>query len=390
MRILLWMGGSFDRRTPSEHLLTAIVEALYAKGHSVYVVQKDTFSGQPHLPAALEQLGVETLCIPSPMQAKSNFIARYLADVKYILSCRKALREIGTFDSIFVQSNNVAGLIIRMLRKTFPKTRIVFNIQDIFPYNAGYIGSLPLKSLPFKILNAIQRYGYRHADRLITISEDMKDQLVEAGAEAAKIDVIYNWSYQDTLYDPDEMHNEVIDGYLTPDCFNVVYAGNIGALQNVEIVVEAARILQNESGIRFHIFGDGLYKEKLAQQGEGLSNLKFWPIQPSHLAPCIYATADVNVIPLMKNIYRTALPSKTATCLACQKPIVFCLGNESKFAQEAYERGYEMTDTNNAQQLAESIVRIRNGRKPEAGEWFSVQFSKTRNSQKYAQIICQK
>ena len=133
-----------------------------------------------------------------------------------------------------------------------------------------------------------------------------------------------------------------------------------------------------------------MYKEKLAQQGEGLSNLKFWPIQPSHLAPCIYATADVNVIPLMKNIYRTALPSKTATCLACQKPIVFCLGNESKFAQEAYERGYEMTDTNNAQQLAESIVRIRNGRKPEAGEWFSVQFSKTRNSQKYAQIICQK
>ena len=42
MKILMWMGGNFDRRTPSEHLLVAIVQALYAAGHTVHIIQKDT------------------------------------------------------------------------------------------------------------------------------------------------------------------------------------------------------------------------------------------------------------------------------------------------------------------------------------------------------------
>ena len=42
MKVLMWMGGNFDRRTPSEHLLVAIVQALYADGHTVHIIQKDT------------------------------------------------------------------------------------------------------------------------------------------------------------------------------------------------------------------------------------------------------------------------------------------------------------------------------------------------------------
>ena len=129
------------------------------------------------------------------------------------------------------------------------------------------------------------------------------------------------------------MYSEKIAEFLPKDKFNVVYAGNIGTMQNVDIVVAAARCMQEVNKIHFHIFGDGIYKKRLQSEAEGLTNISFWPMQPSELAPSIYAMADVNVIPLATNIYRTALPSKTATCIACKKPIIFCIGKDSRFGK---------------------------------------------------------
>ena len=56
----MWMDGSFDRRTPSEHLLVAIVQALYANGHTVHIVQQNTGGPLDVLPRELVSLGVTT------------------------------------------------------------------------------------------------------------------------------------------------------------------------------------------------------------------------------------------------------------------------------------------------------------------------------------------
>ena len=194
-----------------------------------------------------------------------------------------------------------------MVKRLLPKARLTYNVQDIFPENAAYIGSA--KGIVYKILSAEQRYAYRHADQIITISEDMKELLIEKGADSQKIEVVYNWSYTDSLYRYEDVYSEKIAKFLSTDKFNVVYAGNIGTMQNVDVVVETAKLMQDEENVHFHIFGDGMYKERLQHEAEGLSNISFWPMQPSELAPSIYAMADVNVIPLAPNIYRTALPS---------------------------------------------------------------------------------
>ena len=206
-----------------------------------------------------------------------------------------------------------------------------------------------MKGIVYKILSAEQRYAYRHADQIITISEDMKELLIEIGADSQKTDVVYNWSYTDNLYRYEDVYNEKIEKYLSTGKFNVVYAGNIGAMQNVDVVVETAKLMQDEEDVHFHIFGDGMYKERLQHEAEGLSNISFWPMQPSELAPSIYAMADVNVIPLAPNIYRTALPSKTATCIACQKPIVMAIGKESVFGRKLSQvEAVKLVDSSNS------------------------------------------
>lgn len=386
MKVLMWMGGNFDRRTPSEHLLVAIVQALYADGHTVHIIQKDTGGSLPKLPSELVELGVTTDCIPCQLASKGNFIARYLVELRYVWKCRRLIKKYRDYDAVFNQSSNVAGFMTFVVKHNMPKARLTYNVQDIFPENAAYIGSV--KGIVYKILSAEQRYAYRHADQIITISEDMKELLIEKGADSQKTKVVYNWSYTDSLYRYEDVYSEKIEKFLSAGKFNVVYAGNIGTMQNVDVVVETAKLMQDEEDIHFHIFGDGMYKERLQHEAERLSNISFWPMQPSELAPSIYAMADVNVIPLAPNIYRTALPSKTATCIACQKPIIFCFGNQSKFGRWiAQMPGYYLTESDQPQNLGKAIKTVKESNVTVCSDKLFLHFLNSKNSKEYARLV---
>ena len=387
MKVLFWLSIGLDRQATSGHLISAMVESVCKLGHSVNILQKGTGGDLPPIPEQLASYEVTTDIVPFQAASKSNFIARYITELKYVRACKKYITA--DFDAVFIQSTTVAGFAVRAIRKKMPNAIVTFNVQDIFPYNAVYSGRLKKYGLAFKMLASVQRYGYKHSNHVITISEDMKDLLINDGIASEKIDVIYNWSYQDTPYENVDL--TPVAHMISPAYFNVVYAGNIGVMQNVDILIEAAKLMKDDKNIWFHIIGDGLYKEKLESRVEeyGITNISFWPMQPSKLAPAIYSAADVNVIPLVKDVFKTALPSKTATCLACQKPIVFAIGKDSKFGKKAMiESGCLVVDSDNSDELVEAIRRIQNGEKANrAGEFFQRYFKIEDNSRKYAEII---
>jgi len=389
MKILFWMFSGFDRHITSEHLLIDIIEQLCQQGHEVHILQEDTGGDLPHIPVKLKDYSLTTTVLPYHTTGKGNLRMRYLAECRYVYACKKYM--LPDYDAVFIQSNPVAGVAIRLLRRRIPYAHITLNIQDIFPYNAAYSGKLKQQSLTFKILSFVQRYGYTHADRLITISEDMKDLLVQDGIEADKVKVIYNWSYQDEPYNNNKMNFSVVSHLFSKEYFNVVYAGNIGVMQNVDILVEAAKLMKDDKQIWFHIIGDGVYKEKLMQKAKayGLNNLSFWPMQPPELAPVIYSAADINVIPLAKDIYKTALPSKTATCLACGKPIIFAVGRASRFGKKLMQNtGCLFIESDNPAQLVAAIKKNQEKRDFVHTEvYFKHHFQKTKNAARYAQII---
>lgn len=364
-----------------------MIESVCKRGNSVHIIQKGTGGELPPIPEKLTCYPVTTSVIPFHAADKGNFIARYLTELKYIYACKRYI--VSDFDAVFIQSTTVAGYAVRIIQNRIPNAIITFNVQDVFPYNAAYSGNLRKNSLAFRALAAVQRYAYRHSDHIITISEDMKDTLVADGTDPNKIEVIYNWSYQDMLYS--EVDNSAVSHIIDNHFFSVVYAGNIGVMQNVDILVEAARLMKNDTDVWFYIIGDGVYKEKLKEKVDeyGITNISFWPMQPPELAPVIYSSADVNIIPLVKNIYRTALPSKTATCLACSKPIIFAIGNESKFGQRVTEEGdCLVVASDQPEYLVEAIRKSKSMRiKGKTGAFFLKYCGKTENSNRYAEII---
>lgn len=391
MKILFWLSIGMDRRTPSEHLLTDMVEALYERGHTVHVLQKNTNGPLGSLPKRMVELGVETTRIECSTSQKGNLAGRFMVDVLYVLKCLKWLRKHKEFDRIFMQSSNVAGVQTRFLRHVQKSVPVIFNVQDIFPENAVYSGKMKKNGFLYKCFSFMQRHAYRYASRIITISEDMKAQLVEIGTPADKIEVVYNWSYRDTMYDPSEIDYSCLDGIIDRSKFNVVYAGNIGVMQNVEIVIRAAAQMKDDKDVCFHVIGDGAYRKKLERLAIELQagNVFFHDMMPSDCAPAIYSAADVNIIPLAENIYRTALPSKTATCLACGKPIIFAIGKDSKFAQRLCKRiGCFVTDSENANVVC-NIIRDSKIRKLECNTAaiFMDEFGKIKNRYQYCCLI---
>ena len=391
MKILFWLSIGLDRRSPSEHLLTDMVEVLYERGHTVHVLQKNTNGPLAILPKRMIELGVETTRINCVTFKKSNLIGRFADDILYVMQCIKWLRKHHEFDRIFLQSSNVAGLQTRILQHVQKRIPVMFNVQDIFPENAVYGGVLKKNGFPYRLLAFMQCHAYRYASKIITISEDMKDQLIEIGADADKVEVVYNWSYRDTMYDSAVLDYSCLEDIIEQSKFNVVYAGNISRMQNVEIVIQAAAQMKDEKDICFHVIGDGPYRNKLERLAIELqtNNVAFHDMMSSDCAPAIYCAADVNIIPLAENIYRTALPSKTATCLACGKPIIFAIGKESIFVNRLTSTWcHEVIDSDDCAALCESIRKIKQSAKSTGIQSvFERDFSRTRNSNTYARII---
>ncbi|MBR4710787.1 MAG: glycosyltransferase family 4 protein [Clostridia bacterium] len=387
MKVLFWMFIGFDRHATSEHLLSAVIERLCEAGHTVHIIQKNSGGDLPAIPPRLSKYDVTTDVIPFQAVDKGNFIARYLTELKYVKACKKHITS--DYDAVFIQSTNVAGFAVRQIRKKLPNAIVTFNVQDIFPYNLAYSGGLRKNSLVFKMMAAEQRYGYKHSDHIITISEDMKDTLAADGTPAEKIEVVYNWSYQDEPYE--DLDLTPVSHMFDKNFFNVVYAGNIGVMQNVDILIEAAKLMKDRKNVWFHIIGDGQYKDKLQKKADELelTNISFWPMQPPEVAPLIYSAADVNVIPLVKDVYRTALPSKTATCFACGQPIIFAIGKESKFGQLVIrEADCFVTESDSPEELSSAIGSLHKGQTTQkTSSFFLKYYKKSMNSLEYAEKI---
>jgi colanic acid biosynthesis glycosyl transferase WcaI len=99
----------------------------------------------------------------------------------------------------------------------------------------------------------------------------------------------------------------------------VLYAGNVGFSQSLEMVVDAARSLPS---LTFLINGDGAARTSLVDRAEGLTNVCFSGYQPHDRLPEVLATGDIHLVPLKSGLGRVSVPSKTYSILAAGRPVL--------------------------------------------------------------------
>ena len=375
MRICVLSSGSFEKNYASYHLMRDLISYFLEEGNAVSLIQK-CYTGTCVLPAELQEQKQLTVYSVSCQQAeKSNMIGRMLADMQYYIRTVKYIKKEKQSDVFFLQSNNCPYVPIFLIR-LFTGKPVVYNVQDIFPQNAAISGLVSEKSPVYRVLRWLQRWSLKRADGIVTISQDMKNTLVAAGAKEEKITVAYNWENEER---GDRIEKEE-DGK-----FHAVYAGNIGMVQNVELIVEAARLLRDKTHIQFDIYGNGARKKLCQEKAAGLPNIRFFEPVAAEKAYALYQNADVNLVPLAKGIIYTALPSKTAACLRCGKPVIFCIDEDSEFAGLLRENGILVASPTDAGELASAITKFTTSKDIGA---LQICFDKKRSLAVYLQTLC--
>lgn len=363
MKIAIISIGSFDIQYSDYHIMRDIIIGLLERGHEVNLIQKQYFD-IPNYPKEFEKyLGKQLIVqnIPFEKRAKQNLKARYLADLSYYSKACRLMKK-NKPDKVFLQSNNTAFYTV-FYAKHILKCPLIYNEQDIFPENAYFAGILNEKSYIYKVAHMLQKYAYRNATELTTISSDMKETIITRyDIPEDKIQVIYNWGHEEVHAHSVE-ENSFLKLYPKENReFRVIYAGNLGKMQNVELILETADLMKKETDIRFFIVGGGANEEELkafAKEKE-LLNVTFVGMQPPEEVADLYSAADVNVIPLQKGIIFAALPSKTADCLIAGKPIITCVDSASRFSTLVENYCIENAGTNQPSQLKEKILRVKN------------------------------
>lgn len=254
--------------------------------------------------------------------------------------------------------NGIVATFIHKMRKI----PYVYIVQDLFPDSLVSTGMTKRGSLLWKIGAWVSDLTYRNAAHIIVISESIKEALVQRGVPEEKVSVVYNWIDTEKTRHIDRDENSLFDEFDLPrDKFYVTYAGNIGNSQNVGLLVDCAKRLQEHEDIRFVIFGEGSEKEKLLKQieNEDLRNISIFPMQPLERVSEVYSLGDVSFVICKKGVGQGAFPSKAASIMATGTPVIASFDADSDLCRTV-QRGQagECCEAENVEAAAEAILRL--------------------------------
>lgn len=175
-------------------------------------------------------------------------------------------------------------------------------------------GGMKESSVIYRFFGYVSKKLYNRADRILITSRMFREYLKkEHGVPDEKIE--YFPQYASAQFDH-------IPKAGKKDGYDFVFAGNVGAAQSLDIVIQAAKILEGEN-IRWHIIGDGSELENLKRMASGMDNIIFYGRKPHEDMPKYYAMADAMLVLLFNDPFISlTLPGKVQTYMAAGKAIL--------------------------------------------------------------------
>lgn len=197
----------------------------------------------------------------------------------------------------------------------------VLHVQDLEVDAAFAVGHLN-GGAALQLVTKFESWLLRRFAAVITISGQMRKRLIAKGVEEDRVAIVRNWVDLGKIK-PLQGRNAFRDELGLKDSdFVVLYAGNVGAKQALDVVLEAARQLADKPGLHFVIAGDGPEKQRLLVAYGKLAHVHFLPLQPEKRLCELLNLANLHVLPQSSGAADLVLPSKLGGMLASGKPLL--------------------------------------------------------------------
>jgi colanic acid biosynthesis glycosyl transferase WcaI len=264
--------------------------------------------------------------------SKSNLAGRLVNLGTYYLLAAIVAFRLPRPDVIVAETDPpLLGALAAVLKRRWG-CRLVYNVRDLYPDIAEVTGGV---RSPF-LLDLLRRgndYAYERADLIVTLGHDMARRIVDKGVPTDKVVVVPDWVDCGRIHPLDSNPLRRSFG----DKFVVMYSGNIGLSQQLEVVLEAADRLRDDERILFAMIGEGARKKWLQERANamGLTNVKFLPYQPLEKLAESLGAADLHLIPLAAGAAGCLVPSKIYGILAAGRPFIAMMEETAEVAQIA-------------------------------------------------------
>jgi glycosyltransferase involved in cell wall biosynthesis len=198
--------------------------------------------------------------------------------------------------------------------------RFLLEVRDLWPDSAIAMGLIRDRRA-IAAARALERFCYARADRIVALTEGIRDGIVAQGVPPGRIVLITNG------VDLEMTANGAgpAPAPVPADAFVAMYVGAHGTYSSLETVLDAAARLEDAPGVRLVLVGNGDRKPALVAEARrrGLANVAFVDPVPKREVPSWLARADACLLPYQdRPLFAGALPNKAFDYLGAGRPIV--------------------------------------------------------------------
>lgn len=328
-RVLLVTTNYWPEPTGIAVYTTDLAEMLKVEGFEVSVL-----TSLPHYPwwkipdefaylteGKAQHESVEIIRAKHLVPPKMNALIRIKFETSLWWNLRRVSKRLlgNDFDVVLACIPTVAaGVVGKRIAK---KLGVPFGliVQDLSGAGAKQSG-LRGGALISKVALAVENSVLKAADSIVVVSPAMRDVVLDLGVNSPKVSQITNYSAR-SIENADRAFARVTFGWAS-DEYVVIHTGNMGAKQDLENVVEAAKAIGVDSKVKIFLVGHGNQEANLKKMCEGLGNIAVLPAVADDQYSVLLSAADLLLVNERSTQMEMSLPSKLTSYLYSERPVI--------------------------------------------------------------------
>lgn len=353
---------------PEEFKINDLTRELVNRDHQVSVL-----TGKPNYPKGEyydgyqydgvvkeDYCGAEVIRVPLRKRGKGgalNLVRNYWS---FVVNAKRYIKKNKmSFDAILCfEVSPITQIYPALYCKKKYGGRVLLWVQDLWPESVTAAGGVKNR-FALGILDRMVKRIYSKCDVLLVQSEGFKESILSKGNFDNKIVYAPNWA-EDLYFDKKMIDADNVLSMM-PDGFRVMFAGNVGAAQDVDSIIKAANETREIPEIKWVIVGDGRARANVEEQTKQLGlteTVVFLGRHPMAQMPTFFSFADVMVVSLKDEyIFSLTIPAKTQSYMASGKPIVSMLNGEGNRIIDEAQCGLTAS-SGDYKALAENVIKL--------------------------------
>jgi len=276
---------------------------------------------------------------------RSSFLNKngiFSRTIKLLLSTFRIMKSVFSLlknnDAILSVTNPAFVVLFLAILKKCKPFHYTLLVYDVFPENLVAAKLVGENNFLYKLLKRIFDWSYGQADSLIVIGRDMEEVVQRKVCGKVSTCLIPNWCDVSLVKSAFKENNAIIQKFGLENKFVCAFTGNLGRVQGIENLLEAASLVENDNFILLFI-GDGAVRPSIEEyiSKEVNNNVIYAGQYPAKDQNLFLNACDVAIVSLASSMYGLGVPSKSYHNMAAGKPLLYIGDKNSEIAQVVQE-----------------------------------------------------